>query len=351
MSSLFDQRRTPPTPNTNNAPETEDSVRENLDLLKAAGDALRGSDEPFASNLVGPVDAALKVGVEARAAHFAAADAQEKIQKGVEKGVDAAASYQGGPREAPKIDRAAVLRDAAASSAKEAVSALGASVFGGPGEPSLAQRAASAGLEAAVTRAATKWRAGVGRVEQLDDVVAGARLQSILKSKVSGEIHAFVQAMLSDPELDDRLWARLDLAAREIAVEMLAKQPVRDRARPRVSSGDGGAFAIGRKILDALDAEVERRTPEPIRTASDALDAYRAVFKMLVAPNSSFMSREEYSQMRAAGDRGLARMLASWEIDPGCWGRFLAPRSFRLPGWSPVSHTDRQTGKTVRKPK
>ena len=176
-------------------------------------------------------------------------------------------------------------------------------------------------------------------------------MKSVLKSKPSPEVFAFVKAMLSDPELDDQLWARLDLAARDIAVEMLAKQPARDRTRPRVSTGDGAAFAVGRNILDALDAEVERRTPQSIRTASDALDAYRAVFKMLVAPNASFATRAEYTEMRSAGDRGLARLLGTWEIDQNCWGRFLQPRSFRLPGWSPVSHTDRQTGKTVRKPK
>lgn len=351
--SMFDQRRAPPTRNPNTAPESEDAVTENLDAIKASLTLVRASDDTFAPTLGAAISTALKIGGDVRAAHFSASDAQEKLLAGIEKGVDAAANFQGGSRESTKIERAAVLRDAATTSARDAVLSLGPSVFGAPGVEPLAQRAAAAGaaLEAAITRSTTKWRTGVGRVEELDDVVASERMKSILRSKSSGEVHALVQAMLSDETLDDKSWTRLDMVARDLAVEMLAKQPARDRSRLRVSSGDGAAFALGRKILDALDAEVEKRTPASIRAASDALDAYRSIFRLLVAPNASFMSRAEYTEMRGAGDRGLSRLLASWEPDPQCWGRFLQPRSFRLPGWNPISHTDRLTGSKVRKPR
>lgn len=84
-------------------------------------------------------------------------------------------------------------------------------------------------------------------------------MKSIVKSTSSGEVLASTTGTPSVETLDNALWPRLDLAARDIAVDMLAKQPARDRLHPRFSAGDGAAFAIGRRILDALDTEVERR--------------------------------------------------------------------------------------------
>lgn len=341
--SLFDQRRNPPPTDSHGAlaSVTADTIAESIATLKGYASTARKASDAFSAQLSEAVANATAHAEELRAAHWQAADRQQELMRDMAKGAEASASFAqkaGGA----KLDVDAVMKAAATETAKQAVTELGVKILGGPHFdnkgvlvevlPSLAQRASEAGksLEGAVQRAKVRWQNGAGRPENFDDQVNDERLKSVLESRTLESVLAFVVASLSGDPLAEKEWARLDSVARQLAV------------KKKDSS-------TSRRILEVLDSEVEARSPASIIAAGAALEEYRQIFRLLVAPNASFQTAAEYRARPAREDNGmLAAMLASWSVDSKAWGRFLAPRPFRLPGWSPVAFRDQLTGKNVR---
>jgi hypothetical protein len=335
------------TPDRDLAPRDEDTIKASIAELKRLAVAAMSADDAFAEAVGLAVANAADIAQEIRAAHITAADEQERLMRDLERGADAAAAYAA--RSGQSLDPANVMKDAAERTAKEAVASLGPDVLGGPvyGKdgalrevlPSLAQRAAEVGkaLEGAVTRAQVRWRNGAGRPEDLGDRVDDERLRAILKTKPLGSVLALVEATLSDPAVSPKEWARVDVIARELAAAAVTKGP-------------SGPQATGRKILAILDQAVEERMPASLTAGTEAIEVYRSLYRITIAPNASFQTAVEYRSMRTS-DANLAHMLTSWSVDAGCWGRFLAPRPWRFPGWRPVKFVDRLTGATVREPK
>ena len=344
--SLFDDRRSPPNRDPRGPVEAEDPIREALDNMRRLMKATRAAGDRFAPDLASALDNAHRLGEQVRKAHFDAADRQAAALANVEKGVNESVMFaerNGGA----KIDRTAVLRDAAVRTANEAIASAGSEALG------LASQAAQAGraLEEAIARANVKWRNGLGRAEQLDDLVSGERMRATLATKTTQEVFVFVAAMLSDPDLDERQWSTLDAVARALAVEALKQYRTADRARPRFDNAAGAAASVAERIIRALDAEVERRMPASVKLATEALESFRFVFRTLCAKNAQFMDRADYARFRDGGATSLAEVLSAWSVDDRWLSRFLRPKAWTCPGWSPIAFTDQLTGKPVRKPR
>lgn len=342
--------------------EAEDTIRDALDNLKRLASETRAEADRFSSDLSDAITNALNLGESLRAAHFDVLDEQQKRLGDVERGASAAEQYAAASSGGQvKIDRVAIVRDAARRTGAEAVGMMSPNVLGGTRltdkgtlEPwGLAYDAAAAGqeLEKRIARCEIRWKAGVGRPEQLDDLVAAERMRSTLRTKTAQDLFNFTAAMLGDPDLDDRTWATVDSIARDLACDAIKSLPTADRTRSR-SDVALTARTYAQKTIALLDAEVERRTPRSVALAKEALESFRRVFKVLCGVNSTFMDQTEYRRFRDGGAAALAANDSrSWAVEPRWIERFIQPREFRMPGWSPIAFVDRQTGGRVRKPR
>jgi hypothetical protein len=340
------------------AQNEQDVIAEALGEMASLAAEIGDQDDAFAEKLGPLVTDAQRIGEKTRRVLWGLRDKQELALRGaastVESTLRAAAST--GPRVDPALlaqQRTVALRAAEHEAAKSAIASLGPEVLGGAlGDgttaPGLAQQAATAGatLEKAVGQSKLRWRSGLGRPKEVGDLVEKERVRAVLASKSAEELAAFVEATIEDGS--DEEFAMIDEVARLRAIALL-EQPARTSAALRARTASAPAALIARQVIDRLDRETEKRMPRSITAADDALGLYRdKVYRALVGPNVGLMDQTEYRALRAGGDSALARVLASWQTDSTWASRYMKPRPFVIPGWSPIVGRDAASGNPIR---